>query len=124
MANKHRGEVALEADGKTFKIAFSINAMCELEDLLNRSIVEVMTELEGARENFARLRIKTVRAIVWASLRDHHPESTMEDAGDIVTAAGVPAVMAKIAEAIILAFPPQSAGSAEGKGKPKRGTGG
>lgn len=124
MANPHRGEVPLQAGGAHYKISFSINAMCMLEDHFDRSVVEIMGELESARDNPASLRIKTVRAIVWAALQDHHPDTSLEQAGDIVSLAGVPVVMAKIAEAITLAFPSQPAGSAEGKGRPKRAAGG
>lgn len=124
MTNPHRGEVALVAGGTSYKISFSINAMCVLEDHFDRSVVEIMGELESARDNPGSLRIKTVRAIVWAALQDHHPDTTLEQTGDIVSQAGVPVVMAKIAEAITLAFPPQTGGSAGGKGKPKRAAAG
>lgn len=119
MANKHRGQVALEADGETYVVSFSVNAMCELEELQDRSVVDIMTELEKVRHDFTKLRMQTVRSIVWAALRDHHPDTSMKDAGDIISAAGVPVVMAKIAEAIMLGFPQAPAGSAEGKAPAK-----
>ncbi len=119
MANQHRGQVALQAGDEAYVVSFSINAMCELEGLLDRSVIDIMTELEMSRDDFTKLRMQTVRAIVWASLRDHHPDTSMKDAGDIISAAGVPVVMAKIAEAIMLSFPQTPAGSAVGKAPAK-----
>lgn len=101
MANPNRGVVEIDIEERSYKLSFSVNALCELEDKLDRPVPEIAASLEDP----ARVRMSTVRALVWAGLRDHHEDTTIEQAGDLVTAAGIPAVMEAIGRAFALAFP-------------------
>jgi hypothetical protein len=116
MANPHRGEVALKAGDKAYTASFSINAMCDLEQLMRRSIVEIAMELEMVESNPTTLRMGTVRAVTWAALRQHHPELTEADAGDILAEAGFAEVMKVVLQAIYAAFPAAPKG---GSGRPQ-----
>src|SRR5690606_11174855 len=93
-----------------YTLSFSINAVCELEDALDMPVAGIVAQLNEPE----KVRMSTVRTIIWAALRDHHNEVDEKAAGAIATEAGVPTVMAKIGEALALAFPAQ-----EGKGKPR-----
>ena len=104
MANPHRGQVDIKAGDRTFTLSFSINAMCELEDLMGEPIARIAQGLGDA----GSVKISTVRALVWAALRDKHPEVTLEGAGDIIADAGVNGVMEAIGRAFAMAFPEQS----------------
>ena len=102
MANPVRGETAFEADGKTYTLRFSANAICEMEEALGRGIGVIGQEM-GSMET---ARLTTVRAVFWAGLRDHHPDIDLKAAGDLVMAAGgIVGALALISKAFELAFP-------------------
>lgn len=100
MANKHKGEVSFEVAGVNYTMRFSANALCELEDALDMGINAVATQLG----NPASLRLKTVRAVFWAGLRDHHPDMTTVQAGDLVTELGIPRAIELVGKAFELTF--------------------
>lgn len=111
MANPHRGEVALKVGDLEYKLSFSINAICELEDALDMPVAQVAERMKDA----GNLRMSLVRTVVWAALGDHQEGITAKEAGRIVTEAGIPAVMEAIGKAFSLAFP-----EVEGKGNPRK----
>lgn len=86
MANRQRGEVALEMDGKTYTLVFDMNALCCLEDLFSTPEREVVFQdvLKMASKGSAR----HIRGIVWASLQRHHPEVSLSQSTDLIEAAG------------------------------------
>jgi hypothetical protein len=97
MANPHRGEVALEVEGKVYTLVCNINVMCELEALLGKAMTEIISDMS---------RVTNLRAVLWACLKTHH-QLTIEEAGDILQAAGYNAAI-KINEALAAASPPDS----------------
>lgn len=99
MANPKRGEVALDVGDQTYKLSFSVSALCELEDALDMSVAKIGELLSDP----ANLRMDTVRKVIWAALRDHHEEIDIKQAGKLAT--DIPLVMSKIGEAFQLAFP-------------------
>lgn len=99
MANPHKGEVAFEADGKAYTLRLSTNAICELEAALDRGLDAIVASMG---------RLSTVRGLLWAALRDNHPDVTMAGAGLIIDKAGMPAVMAAVTSALTAAFPPRT----------------
>lgn len=111
MANSNRGEVVLPVGGLEYKLSFSINAICELEDALNMPVAKIADGLNDA----GNVRMSTIRTVVWAALRDHHEEVTVKEAGQIATDAGIPAVMSAIGQTFALAFP-----EVKGKANPQR----
>lgn len=117
MANPHKGQVALSADGRVYTLSFSINALCELEDAVGETVNAIAAQMSDG----SRVKLKTIRTLVWAALRDHHPETSLEDAGDIIGAAGVPAAMEAIGEAFAKAFPEAEEGKAKGSRPRKAG---
>lgn len=128
MANPHKGEVAFDADGKTYTLRFSSNAICELEERLDKSFTKIGAELQAAVETDpASIRFGTLRAIFWAGLQDHHPDIDLAAAGDVMIAAGgAVQAMALIGGAFVAAFPAREGGAGnppKGAGKRKAGTG-
>jgi hypothetical protein len=121
MANPHRGEVNLKVGEKNLTLRLGINAIAEIETLLDMGINEIAASLSDPE----KLRIGTLRAIAWGALREKHPALSLTDVGEIIDEAGAPAVM----EAVQLAFergfpspeggdsPPPKAGQ-DGTGKP------
>lgn len=121
MANAHKGEIAFEAGGKSYTLRFSTNAICELENALDRSIISISQDLVNAEKNPESLRFSTLRAILWAGLREHHPGMTLVEAGDVMTEiGGLSKAVELIAEGFTLAFPEPQANGAARPQKPSR----
>ncbi len=115
MANPNRGAVKLLAAGTTYNLSFSVNAICELEEELDKPIAEIIASIQKPDQ----LRMVSVRALVWAALRDHHEDLAIKEAGLIVTDAGFQVAIEKVGEAIRLAFP-----EAKGKANPRKAAAG
>lgn len=107
MANPHKGEVLLQAGGTTYTLQLSINAIAEIEGLLDIGFSELVSRL-GAGEHF---RLGTLRVVVWGALRKHHKGLSLDDAGEIVGEAGIGATTEAISRSIALGFPEFAAGS-------------
>jgi hypothetical protein len=131
MANKHKGEVDFKADAnarhrerevdfkanvkarevereveftsgkKVYTLAFSINAMCELETALGGNVVE----LANAMSDPSRVSIRTLRTLFWAGLRDHHELMSELEAGKLMNDIGMVESGDLIFAAFRLAFP-------------------
>lgn len=100
MANKFRGDVSFESGGQTYTMRFSANALCELEDALEMGVNAVASQLANPES----MRLKMVRVVFWAGLRDHHPEITLHQAGEIITDVSLTAAMGLVSKAFELAF--------------------
>ena len=100
MANPARGEVALKAGGLEYTLKFSTNAICELEDRLDKGLNTIVANME---------RVSTVRALLWAGLRAHHPEVTIAGVGEIIDGIGIAAVTDTLGKALAAAFPAEKA---------------
>ena len=118
MANPHRGGVSLRVGDRDYTLSFSVNALCELEDEIDKPVSEIVAEIQ----NLEKVRMKSVRSLIWASLRDHHGDISMAEAGQIATDAGMQACMEKVGEAFRFAFP--QAPKAGGKANPPKAAAG
>lgn len=103
MANKDRGEVTLQAGDVTHKIRFTVNSLCNLEDEMQMPITEIGAQLGSAKQ----VKLGTLRTILKHGL---FQQPTLEEAGEIIGAAGLPAVLSAIAAGIAQAFPEPEAG--------------
>lgn len=101
MANPHRGEVAIKVGDKDYTLRLSINAIAEIENLLDLGVNEIAAKL-GRPD---KIRIGHLRAIVWGALNEHHPKMSVVDAGELIGEFGAPEMVGKIQEAFMLAFP-------------------
>lgn len=104
MANANRGEVEIEVDGKKYVLRFSANALCDLEDALGMSILQITSMISDP----AQIRMKMVRALLWAGLREKHPDLTILQAGDIVQELSLSGAFSVIEDAFKKAFPETS----------------
>lgn len=93
MANKKRGYVEIELDKKR-KLRYDFNAMCELEDVLGRPLQELSDK---------NLRMKDMRAMLWAGLLHQDPDLDILEVGNLIDEAeSMQYVAEKVAEAIEL----------------------
>jgi hypothetical protein len=117
MPNPHKGEGEVKlADGRTLKLAFNANAWIEAEDALGgKPMPDIVAELQSGRAS-----MKTQRALMWAGLRKHHPEISLEDAGELLIEAAE-----EMSKALAGGSPQaQEGGQADGEAGPrKRGAG-
>lgn len=79
-----------------YTLKFSTNAICELEERLDKGLNTIIANME---------RVATVRALLWAGLRAHHPDVTIATAGELIDLAGVAPVTEAIGKALTAAFP-------------------
>ncbi|MFZ5736309.1 MAG: hypothetical protein ACOY6K_05440 [Pseudomonadota bacterium] len=108
MGGHLKGDVDLPAGDTVYRLRFSIDALCTLEDISGKSFPEIAAELQDP----AKARIGRVRQLLYAALRQHHPAIDLREAGEIIlTAGGMVAVMEKVGEAFAAAFPQAEKGS-------------
>lgn len=120
MANTVRGESTVRIDGQDYTFRFSINAICELEELTGLPVTMVIGEVE-------RGYIKAMRAIIWAGLRARHSDVTLDQAGDLAEALiaerGMDGAGLVVGNALVAAFPDASAEATDDGKKAKAGSG-
>ena len=105
MANRHRGESEFVAGEDRYRLRFDINAICEAEDVLGKSIVEISETLADGK-----VSMTLVRGLLWAGLRGGLPTLTLKEAGDLIEAGGgMFATYEQIGKAMALAFPADDA---------------
>jgi hypothetical protein len=81
MTRRGEGEATFEADGKTWTLRFDFNAMVDFEEATGGKIFDMLASMESGTASPAALR-----ALIWAMLRDHHPDITLHEAGKIAKA--------------------------------------
>lgn len=114
MPNPHKGEVELKAGDATYVLRYSIDAICTLEDALDKGFPAIAEEMSVP----ANVRLSNLRQILLAGLREQQPDITLREAGElIVLAGGAITVLGKIAEAFTAAFPEAEA---SGKKSPRQ----
>jgi hypothetical protein len=79
---------------------FSANALCELEDAIGMGVNAVATQMSDP----STMRLTMVRTVFWAGLRDHHPDITLHQAGEIITDLSLTKAMELVSKAFELAF--------------------
>ncbi len=105
MANPHKGEVSLVAEGKTYTLKYSVDAICRLEETTGKNLTALMVEMADA----SRMSLSMTRHMVHAALFEHHPEVSLKEAGEIMAGSGgMLNAITKVVGAIKLAFPEAS----------------
>lgn len=126
MANPHKGEVDFQAGDKTYTLRYSNNALCQLEEAMGKTIIEISNELASWAKEPDKVSLSTVRKVFWAGLGGGK-KMTLEAAGDIIDeAGGLSVVMEAISKALERTFeagtkdarPPNGADRQNGIGLP------
>lgn len=81
MANRQRGELEIDLGGRSYTLKLSLNSMCEMEGASGRPFPQIVTQV-------ARGSLTDLRAFLWAALREHHPDLTIQAVGDLIEKAG------------------------------------
>ena len=69
-------------DGKCYTLVLDINALADLETVINRPVLEL---LEAVEANAATMT--EMRAIFWAMFQAHHPDVDLRTAGRLLSLA-------------------------------------
>jgi hypothetical protein len=113
MANKQKGEVDLRVGGKVYTLRYSTNAICVLEAAFDDDVQSIAKRFEDAEKG---VRMSDVRHFFHAALIDNHPEIGLDEAGLIITDAGIDVAMSAASDAFQAMFAPNQAGGTQ-KGK-------
>lgn len=97
--NPLKGEVGFELeDGRAFVAVFDIDAICAMEDLRDKPLVQIMAQVVQGRVSF-------VRDALWAALRRRHPQMTVAQVGEILTQIKGKKAAEIVLEGVQAAFP-------------------
>lgn len=112
--NLLKGEVPLKAGDKEYTLKFTTDALCQLEDLLDMGINELII---SASKNI--LRIKQVRAMLYCACLQHHKEemTSLEVAGKIIDVTGFSETWTAVVKAIAACLPDHDKGESAGQKK-------
>lgn len=114
MANAQKGEVTLQAGGETYRLAYTTNAMCELEDAAGEPLGRIVDKLSD-KENPPGL--STLRLLLWAALIEHQEDMTVKGAGRICDEIGMDVVGGVISQTLAAAFPEATEATEAASGK-------
>lgn len=111
MANKIYGEARLVlADERELTLRFDFAALCEAEEAADAGTDQMLKEMVQGKP-----RLRTARAMLYGSLRFHHPDVTLADVGEILMTDGPAAseamgkAMEEMADRRSTANPPKGA---------------
>ncbi|MFD2175935.1 GTA-gp10 family protein, partial [Rhodobacter lacus] len=76
MANPFKGEVDLTHGGVRYTMVLDFNALCDFEGETGKN---ALTALEGMEAG--KISASDLRVLMWAGLRQRHPEMTLALAG-------------------------------------------
>lgn len=84
--NPLKGEVAFEAAGARWVLAFTIDAICGLEARVARTHPRIDTMSLIVANLQARAPVWLARTVLHVGLSKHHPELTEQEAGELIPA--------------------------------------
>lgn len=113
MANPLRGVVATRVGGLDYRLEFTIDVMCALEARLETTATAIVERM-GKDDSLGFLR-----TMLWASLREHHPELDEREAGELLREVGGADLKVKVLAAFVAAWPSREA-AADGDVPPRK----
>lgn len=100
---------------QTFTVCFSLYAIVALRDHWKlESDDEVLARMDEIARNFqkGKLDFRVLADLLWAGLRENHPETTTEEAFRLLSLAGlqqIPEVMKAVFKTLLASAPPREA---------------
>jgi hypothetical protein len=93
------GEITFDAGGRSYRLVLGFNALCAAEVQTGKRWSDIMADAQSGSPS-------VIRVLFWAGLRKHHPEVTVDGAGDLIDAVGMGRAGELVATAVTSAFPP------------------
>lgn len=106
MANRFKGELAIEIEGKAYTLVMDFNAMAEFEEATGGNALDFLDAVSAGKA-----KIRELRAFVYAAMLARHPDATLQEAGNILS------VDHNILADLIVASVPEASEVAVGNGK-------
>lgn len=100
MSNVNRSTVTREISGKEYSFKLGTNAICNIEQTLSKPFSEIIEDIESGKVSMIVLRTMLLFA-----LKKNHPQTSLEEAGDICDDLGAMGAGELIGECIACAFP-------------------
>lgn len=94
---KQQSESMILKDGNEYKIEFSLNALCEIE--------EIFGDISEVYKIFNNFNLKALRGLLYCGLVEHHPEMTERKAGSLFDMASMNETVDVLTKAFSKAFP-------------------
>lgn len=122
-------EKTFSALGRDWTARFDFNAICAIEERFDRPFLEMVSPLLGGvseedKDNpealaaaASKIKMSDIRAIFHQSLLARQPETTADDAGNVISDMGLEAAMEIVAWAVLSAMPKGDEGNGK---KPRR----
>jgi hypothetical protein len=85
-ANPEKGEFGIVIEGVSYVLVTTFNGLIDLQNHFAKD--GSMPSIESILLRAQRGELEAVRAVFWSTLRRHHPQLTVEQAGDLIQAAG------------------------------------
>ncbi|MBY6160033.1 gene transfer agent family protein [Mameliella alba] len=73
-------EVSVEISDKAWTLRLDMNALAEFEEATGQNALEAIEAFETGEVSIVKLR-----HLIWASLKYHHPDVTLAQAGDVIS---------------------------------------
>lgn len=101
--NLLKGEVPLKVGNKEYRLKFTTNALCELEDRLDKGVSEVI--IAAASKDIPSLN--TVRCLLFCACMQYHQEevTSLAVAGHIIDEAGYSETWIAVVKAVAACLP-------------------
>ncbi|WP_417257353.1 GTA-gp10 family protein [Celeribacter sp.] len=80
MANGFKGEISLKYEGEDYTMVLDFNALCDFEGETGKNALTALDGMESGNVSASDLR-----ALMWAGLRQNHPDMTLALAGSILS---------------------------------------
>lgn len=110
MANRFKGEVAVQHEGREYVLVLDFNTLADFEDKTGR---DPLSWLDGVGKGSVKL--SDMRAMVWAAMTQQEPDATIRDAGALLSE--YPDVLTRLVQAAA----PEAQGAQEGNApRPQR----
>jgi len=89
MGNKNaKGYVKVKADGKDWTVVCDFNALCDFEEETGENAMDFLDRLSPADDTAgSKVSASQMRILFWCALKQHHPDATKAQAGQVMTAA-------------------------------------
>ena len=79
MTNPINGSTTINILGKEYTFLLDMNALCELESITGSNAISLFERTDTGTASLSDLR-----ALIFCGLKRHHPDITLEEAGDIM----------------------------------------
>lgn len=96
-ANPEKGEVDVVIGGVRYTLVMTFNGLIDVQNAL--AVNGVKPKVDRVMDLVAAQDLEAFRAVFWGTLRRHHPDISLQAAGELMSdAGGLPALDAMLAE--------------------------